>query len=114
MTLGGSIRSTLDGSDGLFRSAEDIASAPDGVRCYVNANYYTDSVLDICLMHIERNHLIIFNLLKPAFNVACAVLEIYANRGRLKMAFIIAIYKANEVRRTNNGAFNAMTDEEDH
>ncbi|KRY20558.1 hypothetical protein T12_11536 [Trichinella patagoniensis] len=23
-------------------------------------------------------------------------------------------YKANEVRRTNNGAFNAMTDEEDH
>ncbi|KRZ58772.1 hypothetical protein T02_4485 [Trichinella nativa] len=56
----------------------------------------------------------IFNLLKPAFNVACAVLEIYANRGRLKMAFIIAIYKANEVRRTNNGAFNAMTDEEDH
>ncbi|KRY48364.1 hypothetical protein T03_16308 [Trichinella britovi] len=62
MTLGGSIRSTLDGSDGLFRSAEDIASAPDGVRCYVNANYYTDSVLDICLMHIERNHLMFVHL----------------------------------------------------
>ncbi|KRZ48301.1 hypothetical protein T02_4944 [Trichinella nativa] len=24
------------------------------------------------------------------------------------------MYLANEVRRTNNGAFNAMTDEEDH
>ncbi|XP_003375321.1 hypothetical protein Tsp_08318, partial [Trichinella spiralis] len=56
----------------------------------------------------------IFNLRKSAFNVACAVSDIYANRGRLKIAFIIAIHKANEVRRMNNGAFNAMTDEEDH
>ncbi|XP_003375185.1 conserved hypothetical protein [Trichinella spiralis] len=60
MTLGGSIRSTLDGSDDLFRSAK--ASAPDSVRCYVNANYCTDSVLDICLMHIERNHLMFVHL----------------------------------------------------
>ncbi|KRX34689.1 hypothetical protein T06_12007 [Trichinella sp. T6] len=30
----------------------------------------------------------------PAFNVACAVSDIYANRGRLKIAFILAIYKA--------------------
>ncbi|XP_003375186.1 conserved hypothetical protein [Trichinella spiralis] len=56
----------------------------------------------------------IFNLRKSAFNVACAVSDIYANRGRLKIAFILAINKANEVRRMNNGAFNAMTDEEDH
>ncbi|KRY05146.1 hypothetical protein T12_3616 [Trichinella patagoniensis] len=30
----------------------------------------------------------------PAFNVACGVSDIYANRGRLKIAFILAIHKA--------------------
>ncbi|KRZ48300.1 hypothetical protein T02_6782 [Trichinella nativa] len=48
----------------------------------------------------------ISNLPKPTYTAESAVSDFYA--------FILAIHKANEVRRTNNGAFNAMTDEEDH
>ncbi|KRX31495.1 hypothetical protein T05_2672 [Trichinella murrelli] len=43
----------------------------------------------------------ISNLRKPAFTATCAVSVFYAN------------WAANEVRRMNNGAFNAMTDEEE-
>ncbi|KRY56586.1 hypothetical protein T03_17266 [Trichinella britovi] len=43
----------------------------------------------------------ISNLRKPAFTATCALSVFYANLA------------ANDVRRMNNGAFNAMTDEEE-
>ncbi|KRX52281.1 hypothetical protein T09_8468 [Trichinella sp. T9] len=55
---------------------------------------------------VRNLHMInISNLPKPTYTAESAVSDFYA--------FILAIHKANEVRRTNNGSFNAMTDEEE-
>ncbi|KRX34927.1 hypothetical protein T05_12575 [Trichinella murrelli] len=51
----------------------------------------------------------ISNLRKPAFTATCAVSVFYAN-----WALMRGLNNANDVRRMNNGAFNTMTDEEDH
>ncbi|KRZ65158.1 hypothetical protein T10_65 [Trichinella papuae] len=56
----------------------------------------------------------------PTLLASCAVSDFYANRGNLKVAFILNIEEcypfkhglAYGVRRMNNGVFNAMTDEE--
>ncbi|KRX27008.1 hypothetical protein T07_2469 [Trichinella nelsoni] len=83
-----------------IENADDTKQITDGTK----QNMTREKALRRHVLNTYPSHV------KRFYTATCAISDFYANRGGLKIAFIFA--PAIDVRRMNNGVFNAMTDEE--